>query len=114
MSLLKAAKKENKDIVVFVTANKISDAIDFYSKGADYVILPHFLGGERVSSLVTEHAANIRGVIKHREEHIEELKQTWSSGNLTQAVKMFVDSFYGEDKSVLKKALSDSEFKKIK
>lgn len=46
--------------------------------------------------------------------NIEELKQTWSSVNLTQAVKMFVDSFYGENKSVLKKALSDPEFKKIK
>ena len=46
--------------------------------------------------------------------NIEELKQTWSRDNLTQAVKMFVSSFYGENKSILKKALSDSEFKKIK
>lgn len=46
--------------------------------------------------------------------NVEELKQTWSSDNLTQAVKMFVDSFYGVNKSILEKALSDSEFKKIK
>lgn len=46
--------------------------------------------------------------------NVEKLKQTWSSDNLTQAVKMFVDSFYGVNKSILEKALSDSEFKKIK
>ena len=46
--------------------------------------------------------------------NVEELKQTWSKDNLTKAVKMFVDSFYGENKSILEKALSDTEFKKIK
>jgi len=46
--------------------------------------------------------------------NVEELKQKWSHEDLTRAVKMFVDSFYGDDESVLKKALSDSEFEKIK
>jgi len=46
--------------------------------------------------------------------NVEKLKQTWSRDDLNQAVKMFVDSFYGENKSILEKALSDSEFKKIK
>jgi len=46
--------------------------------------------------------------------NVEELKQTWSNDNLTKAVKMFIDSFYGENKSILEKALSDTEFKKIK
>jgi len=46
--------------------------------------------------------------------NVEELKQAWSNDDLTRAIKMFVDSFYGENKSVLEKALSDAEFKKIK
>ena len=46
--------------------------------------------------------------------NVEELKQTWSNDNLTKAVKMFIDSFYGENESILEKALSDTEFKKIK
>jgi len=46
--------------------------------------------------------------------NVEELGQTWSKDDLNKAVKMFVRSFYGENKSILEKALSDSEFKKIK
>ena len=44
----------------------------------------------------------------------EKSKQKSKHVELVQAVKMFVDSFYGDDESILNKALSDPEFKKIK
>jgi len=46
--------------------------------------------------------------------NVQELKQTWSEEDLTNAVKMFINSFYGEDEKSLEKALSHTEFKKIK
>jgi hypothetical protein len=44
----------------------------------------------------------------------EKSKQKSNPAELAHAVKMFVDSFYGDDESILNKALSDPEFKKIK
>ncbi len=46
--------------------------------------------------------------------NIEELKQNWSDEDKENAIRMFVNSFYGENESVLEKALSDAEYKKIK
>jgi hypothetical protein len=57
-----------------VTANNIEDALKFYKSGADYVIMPHFLGGERVADIITEVRRRKFSLKKNRKDHIEELK----------------------------------------
>ncbi len=52
--LLKTIKKQNSEVIVIVTANRIDDALDLYHQGADFVILPHFLGGEYVLHIIKE------------------------------------------------------------
>jgi len=56
--LLREFKKRNTNIVI-LTARQISDALELYKAGADYVILPHFLGGEYVSKMIEKAQANI-------------------------------------------------------
>lgn len=75
MFVLKHAKKMNKKITVFGTANIVEDAIALYNKGADYVILPYFLGGEQVANILTdyEHDEKVLNVTKI--SHLAELKK---------------------------------------
>lgn len=71
--LIKEVKNINKKAVLIVTANQIDDALELYEAGADYVILPHFLGGEHVALLLEDFSKDARRIIKTRLSHIKEL-----------------------------------------
>jgi len=73
LKLIKRAKGANKNTIVILTSMDVDDAFDLYDAGADYVILPHFLGGERVSLLLEEIGGNIKKMLKHRKKHLKEL-----------------------------------------
>jgi|SRR3989344_1750155 len=74
-TLMKTVKEKNKNIVIFVTATDIDDALELYDYGADYVILPHFLGGDRVSLMLEDVTSNFRKFIETKIKHINELKR---------------------------------------
>jgi len=71
--LIKKAKHSNKDCVVYVTANQVDEALELYDEGADYVILPHFLGGEHVSLLLEDFTQDVNKLISNKLQHIKEL-----------------------------------------
>ena len=50
--LLKVIKEENPKTIVILRAHTIQDAKNLYKAGADYVLTPHFLGGEYLSSMI--------------------------------------------------------------
>lgn len=64
-----------KNTVLIATAHKIDEAIQLYSEGVDYVIMPHFLGGKHASSLLIKYGANINKFIKEKAKHLNELKE---------------------------------------
>ena len=72
--IIKKIKKENKNTLVFVTANYIDEALELYEKGADYVILPQIIGGERGISYLRKIIKERKGILKERKSHIEYLK----------------------------------------
>ena len=73
--LIQEAKKFNKKVIVFVTASQIDDALELYNAGADYVILPHFLGGEHVSLILETFGINLKKLIDNKLNHLYELKK---------------------------------------
>ncbi|MFH1682642.1 MAG: NAD(P)-binding protein, partial [Candidatus Woesearchaeota archaeon] len=73
--LIKKTKEVNKKAMIFVTANKVEDALALYDASADYVILPHFLGGDQVSLLIEKFGNDMDKLIRHKFMHIEELKK---------------------------------------
>jgi len=79
--LIRTAKKSNSKIIIFVTANHINEALELYDSGADYVVLPHFLGGDHLSLLVEEFTDNINKLIEYKLSHIKELKERHSLGH---------------------------------
>lgn len=72
-NLIKKAKAAKKDIIVFVTSYNVDDALSLYDVGADYVILPHFLGGYHASVLMEETSADITKIINAKSDHMKEL-----------------------------------------
>jgi len=72
--LIKHIKIQNKNVMVFVVASHIEDALDLYRFGADYVVLPNLLGGEKVSFMIEHHSENLGKILKQKIKHIKELE----------------------------------------
>ena len=79
--LIRTAKKQNKKIIIFVTGSHIKDALELYDAGADYVVLPHFLGGEHLSLLIEDFTQDVNKIIEYKLKHINELKERHALGH---------------------------------
>ncbi len=79
--LIEEVKSVNKKAIVFVTTSQVEKALKLYEAGADYVILPHFLGGEHVSLLIEEFSNDAAKIIENKINHINELKIRRSLGH---------------------------------
>jgi len=79
--LIKKVRRENKKIVIYVTASQIDEALEYYDAGADYVILPHFLGGEKASLLIEDFTGKVNNMIEAKLTHIQELKHRQMLGH---------------------------------
>jgi len=79
--LIKKTKQANKSALVFVTAYSVDDALNFYDQGADYVILPHFLGGQHVSLLLEEFSSDFSKLVLTKVRHINELRDRYDLGH---------------------------------
>jgi voltage-gated potassium channel Kch len=75
LTLIRKAKKVNRSVMMIVTASDVDDALDMYNAGAHYVILPHFLGGERVSLMLEEVKGNGKKLLNHKLKHLRELRE---------------------------------------
>jgi len=79
--LTKKIKEINEKTTIFVTAYHVDEALNLYNIGADYVILPHFLGGDHVSVLLEDITIDINKLITTKVKHIEELKKRKELGH---------------------------------
>lgn len=80
--LIKKTREKNKNAVIMVTANQVEEALTLYDAGADYVILPHFLGGEHVSLLIEEFTTgDVNKIIETKLNHIKELQERRKIGH---------------------------------
>ena len=69
--ILEVLKRNKSNPIVLLTGRQIKDALELYEEGANYVILPHFLGGEYTAKLI-ETAKNDYDF--YQKEKIKELK----------------------------------------
>ena len=66
-------KRVNPKVQVFVTASHLHHAYRLYNNGADYVILPQILSGEKISSMLKKVIKNKRAIFRIREKHLKHL-----------------------------------------
>jgi len=79
--ILDMIRKTNEKSVVILTAHQISDALKLYDSGADYVIMPHFLGGQYTAKIIEKFKANKKAYKKERQKQIENLKERIEEGH---------------------------------
>lgn len=79
--VIRKTKSVNKKAVIMVTALHVKDALELYKMGADYVIMPHFLGGERMSLFLEEMKGDFKKILNYKVKHVKELKHRHSLGN---------------------------------
>ena len=79
--LIKKTKDVNKKALIFVTANQVEEALILYDAGADYVILPHLLGGDHVSILLEDFTGDINKILETKLKHINELHKRRKLGS---------------------------------
>ncbi len=79
--ILSCAKRGGQGPTVMVVAHRITNALELYAAGADYVILPHFLGGAHAASMVRKFTKNATVLQDLRGEHIQHLQEKVSLGH---------------------------------
>jgi len=73
--LIHKTRRVNNKAIIFVTAMDSDEALELYDNGADYVIIPHFLGGEHASLMLETFSTDVNKIINTKLNHIKELKE---------------------------------------
>ncbi|HLC89115.1 MAG TPA: cation:proton antiporter [Candidatus Nanoarchaeia archaeon] len=79
--LVKKVKATNNRAKIIVTASRVEEALELYKSGADYVILPHFLGGEHVANIITGFREKKIKLDETRADHIQHLEERKGLGH---------------------------------
>jgi Kef-type K+ transport system membrane component KefB len=75
MLLIQKVRELNPEATIIVTSYTAEEALELYKKGADYVIVPHFLGGEHLSLLLDDLTTSINKLLKIKIGHIKALEE---------------------------------------
>jgi len=75
MLLIETIRAVNENAIIIVRAHQIKEALELYEKGANYVLTPHFLGGEYVAKMIYNEKTNFKGYINEKEQHIKMLHE---------------------------------------
>lgn len=75
LSLLRYVMRHNKNAAFICHANDYNQAAELYERGAAYVMLPHFIGSERMSMFINRNGLNKESFAQHRKRHLVALGQ---------------------------------------
>tara|TARA_B100000315_G_scaffold179845_1_gene168660 strand:- start:22364 stop:24079 length:1716 start_codon:yes stop_codon:yes gene_type:complete len=79
--LINKIRESNKKAIITVVSHQIDEAMKLYDAGATYVLMPHFLGGHHVSTMIEEHGLNLNKFLKEKIAHIEHLRKRKEAGH---------------------------------
>ncbi len=71
--IINKVKSINHKVIILAVSHSIKEAFQLYEMGVDYVIMPHFLGGEFASKLVEENQFDESKFTAYRDDHIQKL-----------------------------------------
>lgn len=72
-SLVNYIRKKNNDAVIVCYSDTYNEAAELYKLGVTYVMLPHFIGSERLNSFISTHGISRQSFEKYREKHMMQL-----------------------------------------
>jgi len=79
--LIEEIRIANPEAIIIVRAHSIENALKLYRKGANYVLTPHFLGGEYLAKMIEIDKIPGDKYQKEREKHIRTLKEMFQRGH---------------------------------
>lgn len=79
--LIETIKGVNPEAIVIVRAHSVQDAMDLYKKGANYVLTPHFLGGEYLANMISKAKTNDKKYLGEKEKHLKMLDEIFRKGH---------------------------------
>lgn len=87
--ILEECKKFNPSCIFLAVAYNNQDALNLYDKGADYIIMPYYLGGEHAAHLVAKNMFNKDEYIGLKNEQINHIKKRINLGHHHPLGKIF-------------------------
>jgi Kef-type K+ transport system membrane component KefB len=79
--ILEILKRNKSKTIAILTGRQIEDSLELYDAGADYVILPHFLGGEYTARIIENAKSNKREYEKEKKKELKTLKERLKKGH---------------------------------
>ena len=70
VSLVKHVRRHNDHAVIVCYSENYTEAAELYRLGVSYVMLPHFIGSERLNSFIATHGVSRESFDKYREKHM--------------------------------------------
>jgi Kef-type K+ transport system membrane component KefB len=81
--LLNLLVKFNRRCIIILHAETVEQAFELYSLGASYVVLPHHIGSEKISSFIRHNGLDKSGFKEYRQKHLAYLQQNYSPASET-------------------------------
>ncbi|MDP2709533.1 MAG: cation:proton antiporter [bacterium] len=79
--ILDVISRNKSGAITVLTGRQIDDALELYRSGADYVILPHFLGGEYASRLIETAKNNRKKYALEKKKELKILEERLKQGH---------------------------------
>lgn len=79
--LLQEIRKLNQESAVVLISYNVDDALEFYEKGATYVILPHFISAQHAMKLLEDLGISHKGFENEKNSHIAYLNERKNLGH---------------------------------
>lgn len=79
ISILRHVEQVNPHAVVICHANTAQEAAELYGLGASYVMMPTYVGNEKISSFIKKNGFSKTEFKHHREKHIEYLRAHYAA-----------------------------------
>ncbi len=76
VSLVKYIRRRNRDCVIVCYSENYNQAAELYRLGVDYVMLPHFIGSERLNTFISSHGISKKSFDNYREKHMLKIGRT--------------------------------------
>lgn len=80
--LIEYIEKVNPKAVIISRADTAEEAAELYGLGANYVMVPHYVGTEKLSNFLSRHGLNKKDFEKNKNRHLSQLRNTYDLKDL--------------------------------
>jgi voltage-gated potassium channel Kch len=80
--IISRLKEVNENAIIVVVSHQIEEAERLYKDGATYVIMPHFLGGQKFSAMLERNRLSLDKFLEEKVAHLDHLSYRKSAEHI--------------------------------